>query len=810
MSAPSENPERLRETIARLEREQEEYRRAEQRLALRDRVTRALGEASSLAEAAPGILRAVCETLGWQMGALWSLEPHGGLLRCVELWHAPTASIPEFEAASRGQSFRLGVGMPGRVWASAQPAWIPDVTQAENFPRAEAAEREGLRSGLGFPIAVGGQVAGVMEFFSNEIRQPDENLLEMFRALGSQIGQYIERHHAEEMLNRFFTLSLDMLSIVGFDGSRKVVNPAWERILGYSEEEVKKFSLTDLVHPEDRAAMESQVRKMLAGETTVSFEARYRAKDGSYRWLLWNAIPFVEQQLIYAAARDITERKRSEEHMQELRTQAEAATRAKSEFLARMSHEIRTPLNVVIGMGDLLDRSGLTPEQRQYVSVFQKAGSTLLELVNDILDLSKIESGRLSLEDTEFDVRSVVETTIEMMSMRARQKGLELSYDVLAGTPGHVRGDPERLRQILINLVGNAIKFTDQGQVAVRVQPDPEDFPSHVLRFTVSDTGIGIPPEKTATIFEDFTQVDASTTRHYGGTGLGLAISKRLVELMGGRIWVEPNTGGGAVFHFTAHLSPVTAASAQKHTASRNIELPDPAPVPALHVLVADDSEDNRFLMAEYLKHFGCHMDFAETGQAAVDKFCSSAYDLVLMDLQMPLLDGYSATRRIRAWEQQQRRDPTPVIAVTASALEGDMEKALSAGCTACLRKPVRLRSLIEAIAKYAPAAGARQLEKTTEQVRIRAEERLRALVPQYLARRIEDAQSMRAALDRSDFDAIRTMSHKISGTAQSYGFARMTEIAAAMEKAARDKDSSQIRLQLAELSAYLQQVEVS
>ena len=361
--------------------------------AVRDAVTSALAESGSLEEAAPRIVRAVCEALGWEFGALWTVEPQLDLLRCVEVWHAPLVTVPEFEAQTREHTFSRGVGMPGRVWESAAPAWIPDVTVDENFPRAATAAREGLRGALGFPVLVGTHCVGVMEFFSGEIQQPDTELLDMLGALGSQIGQFVERSRAEQELQRYFTLSLDMVCVASYAGYFVRLNSVWERTLGYSIEELTAAPLLDFVHPEDRAATVAQMSRLSKGEDTISFENRYRAKDGSYRWMLWNATPFAQEQLIYAAARDITDRKRAEENIRKLKEEAESANRAKTEFLAHMSHEMRTPLNVVIGMGDLLERTELNATQRQYVRLSQNAGSDLLALINDLLDLSKAEVG---------------------------------------------------------------------------------------------------------------------------------------------------------------------------------------------------------------------------------------------------------------------------------------------------------------------------------------------------------------------------------------------------------------------------------
>ncbi len=488
------------------------------------------------------------------------------------------------------------------------------------------------------------------------------------------------------------------------------------------------------------------------------------------------------------------------------RQEAERATRAKSDFLAAMSHEIRTPLNAIIGMADVLSASSLTAEQQKCVEVFQRNGVGLLNLINDILDLSKVESDKIELEAVSLDLRDVIGRAMEVIEGRARAKGLSLGQTIAPGVPLYLIGDPNRLRQVIINLLGNSIKFTEQGRLDVRVEPDPEDSGPGRLRFGVSDTGIGIPEDKLGLIFENFTQADSSTTRKYGGTGLGLGISKRLVELMGGRIWVESRVGTGSTFFFTVKLGVEEDQSERapvEQAQSSAVQLERAAD--GLRILLADDSEDNRFLILSYLKQARCSIDIAEDGEVAAKMFRSGRYDIVLMDVEMPIADGYMATRSIRQYEQEAGVRPTPVLALTAHAFADMADRASEAGFTAHLTKPIRKATLLAAVAQYAtPSAPA-----PDEAIRVKVEQDMEDVVPAYLEKRRKDVSTYRQALADGDFETLRMLGHKLKGTGGGYGFDMLTELGAAIEQAAAREDAGAVGSKVDELARYLERVQL-
>ena len=526
------------------------------------------------------------------------------------------------------------------------------------------------------------------------------------------------RKRAEkELLLAQFSLehASDAIHWMNSQGRIVYANQASCRSLERSREELLTLSIPDIdpLFPEEtwqafweelktRGSMtfESQRITKHGDRSPVEITANYREFDG--------------QEYNFAFARDISERKRGEQEMRKAKEAAEAANLAKSQFLANMSHEIRTPMNGVIGVAGLLLDTQLTPEQRQYAGIVRSSGEALLTVINDILDFSKIEARKLTLDSTDFDLRAVLQDAIAVLALKASEKNLKLGCELQAGAPSLLRGDPGRLRQILINLLGNAVKFTHQGEVSISVDAEASDTGTARLRFNIRDTGIGFPQARAASLFEPFVQADGSSTRRYGGTGLGLTISKQLVEMMGGQIRAESQEGKGSTFWFTvtfAKQSEKQPPSNASIETKRNEDVPAARPVlPATvaarphrqaRILLAEDNLTNQAVAEAMLNKLDYCAHLVANGEEALHALRENDYDLVLMDCEMPTMDGYEATRRIRDCRAGTRDPHIPIIAITADAMTGDREKCLQAGMSDYIAKPVELQKLAHVLEKW-------------------------------------------------------------------------------------------------------------
>jgi PAS domain S-box-containing protein len=570
-----------------IKRDITDRKRTQQRMALQYAVTRILSEATDLVESVHEILRAVCENLEWQAGALWRVNRENAYLECVDLWHTADVDISEFVATCREMKFEKGVGLPGRIWANAEPAWIPNVAKDSNFPRDTVAMGVGLHAAFGFPIRSGKEVIGAIEFFNREIRQPDEELLRMMASVGGQIGQFQERKRTE-----------------------------------------------------------AELAQLLLRERSA-------------------------------------------------RADAEQANRLKDEFLATVSHELRTPLNAMMGWARMLRSGRLDKESSQHaLEVIERNAWAQKQLIEDILDVSRVITGKLNLNLTPVDLASVVEAALDAVRPALEAKAIRIRKEIDPRVR-IVSGDPDRLQQVVWNLLSNATKFTPaEGQVELRLYQN-----ARAIQIQVSDTGPGIEPGFLPFVFERFRQADGSTTRKHGGLGLGLAIVRHLVELHGGSIKAENRGDGhGAIFTVSlplpsGELRIQDVPGALQKPSEISEELPD---LKGIHVLVVDDETDALDLITMDLTACGAKVTAFVSASEAFGALESSEFDLLISDIGMPRQDGYELIRKVRAREAaSQTKKKIPAVALTAYARVQDRMRALIAGYDTHVAKPIETNELV-------------------------------------------------------------------------------------------------------------------
>ena len=514
----------------------------------------------------------------------------------------------------------------------------------------------------------------------------------------SQVEDISERKHAEQELaqaraeiDRFFALSLDLMTIANADGYFVRINPAFESILGYTSEELTGRPCMDFVHPDDVAATEDAFRRQTGGSQVLAFENRYRCRDGSYRWLLWSAT-VLDDGYVYATARDVTERREMEERLRESREQALSASRLKSEFVANMSHEIRTPLNGVLSMSELLLGTELSDEQLEYAQVNATSAQALMRVIDDILDFSKIEAGKLEIVRDDFEIKSLIADVCGIVGPKAREKLLELTYAVAPSVPAILNGDGGRMRQVLLNLVSNAVKFTSAGGVSVGVDVISRSLDGLRVRIEVTDTGIGIEPDQLVKVFAPFAQADATTTRRYGGTGLGLSIARQLIELMDGDIGLTSTPGQGSTFWFELVCEPGQAAELQ----------PTARDLTGTRVLIVDPDAASRMALERQTASWGMIPASAECAAAALEHLHRAVrnggpFELALIDHVPGRLDGRALAGEM---ESSPRLRSTRRVMLTSEAgmQTGD-------GVESVLVKPARPSRLYDHLVRAVNAA---------------------------------------------------------------------------------------------------------
>ncbi len=517
-------------------------RKAEGHLRAQYAVIEALANSSTIENAAEWVLRAVGDSVEWPVGAMWLIDKTSDQMRCVAFWCHPAIDATAFEAQTRDSAFRRGVG-PGRTWELNAPTWIVDVTKEPKFSRRETALAAGLHAAFSFPMVLDGDVVGVVEFFTLSVLEPDEPMLQMFAALGQQLGAFVGRTRAQEQLERFFTMSGDLLCIATFDGYFTRVNASWHRILGYTSTELMAHPFIDLVHFEDRDATAVAIAQLTEGTAFALFENRYRCKDGTYRWLTWTATPKTDERLIYAVAHDTTDRKLLEQQTQE-------TLKMRNDFVSFVTHQLRTPLSGIKWMLELAKETDDAPEKASYVEDARESADRLISLVNDLLDASRLESGKLQVSLEPVRLLQLTYDVLADVATLVRERNHELDIQSEPELPIAML-DAQLLRQVILNLASNAIKYTPAGgRIEIRLWRE-----GNGLHWSIRDSGIGISEESQKRLFEKFFRADNAHTVDTEGTGLGLYLVRLIVERLGGTITCESAVDRGTLFHFMLPIS---------------------------------------------------------------------------------------------------------------------------------------------------------------------------------------------------------------------------------------------------------------